>query len=807
MRDIWRDLQVAARRLRHSPGFALTVILSLTMAMAANLVVFGVFRTAVARPMGVQHESRLWMVVQKPHGYITQSYPDYRDYEARNSTFSEMAAYRIDQEGVGVRGHVHMAWDYEVTGNYFDMLGVRPELGQFFHAVQMHGANSAPYVVLSDHYWRSQFNADPGVVGSTVELNRHPFTVIGVAPPTFHGTELFMWPDFWFPIVNAPEVNGYSYLNERVNHVLEVIGMLKPGVTVAQAAKNLNSVAAGLAREYPMTDSEMGARLVRPGLLGDALGNTAVQFVAGILLLALLVLLAACVNLASIFAARATDRTRELAIRVAIGSSRWRVLRQVLAEAVLLSAIGGAAGTLVSVELLRWLSEWRPIAEYPIHVTVTAHAGVYAMAILLAFLSGILPALLTTRQVFKIHPMQAMKSGNSHAIFRKLNLRDVLLGVQVALCALLITSSLIGLRGMSRSLHAPLGFNPQHAMLAQTSMKFAGYSDASALPVQKRMIEEASQIPGVTAVGVVDTLPMNGGEDTTSVYGATTRSFRNSNSVASARFFEISPGYLKAAGTHLLAGRSFTWHDDAHAPKVAIINQTLAHILFGNAPAVGRYFAEPGPALYRVVGVVEDGKYDSITENPQAAMYWPLAQSNDNNTTLVVRSNLSDAGIAKVLSGMMAKIDPSLPVTIESWPSALALALFPARVASVALSVLGLLAGMLAITGIFGMTSYAVARRLREMGIRAALGAQRLQILQTALGRVGGILVLGSVAGLLLGAVASRVLASIVYDASIYDPVVVAGAVGTMLLIGVISALVPAKRAWQVDPARLLRED
>jgi len=793
--------------LRHSPGFALTVILSLTMAMAANLVVFGVFQTAVARPMGVSHESRLWMVVQKPHGDITQSYPDYQDYKARNSSFSEMAAYRIDQEGLGVQGHVHMAWDYEVTGNYFDMLGVRPELGRFFHASQIHGVNSAPYVVLSDHYWRSRFQADPGVVGSIIELNQHPFTVIGVAPPSFHGTELFMWPDFWFPMVNAPEVNGYSYLDKRENHGLEVIGMLKPGVTVAQAAQSLNAVAAQLAREYPMTDSEMGARLVRPGLLGDALGNTAVQFVGGILLLALLVLLAACVNLASIFAARATDRTRELAIRVAIGSSRWRVLRQVLAEAVLLSALGGAAGTLVSAELLRWLSEWRPIAEYPIHVTVTAHAGVYGMAILLAVLSGILPALLTTRQVFRIHPMQAMKPGGGPAVFRRLNLRDVLLGIQVALCALLITSSLIGLRGMSRSLHAPLGFHPRHVMLAQTSMRFAGSTDASALPVQKRMIEEASRIPGVTAVGTVDALPMNGGEETTSVYGAATRSFRNSNEIASARLFEISPGYLKAAGTHLLAGRGFTWHDDAHAPKVAIINETLAHILFGNAPAVGRHFAEPGPALYRVVGVVENGKYSSITENPEAAMYWPLAQSNESDTTLLVRSNRSDAEIAKALSGMMAKIDPLLPVTIESWPSALALALFPARVASVALSVLGLLAGMLAITGIFGMTSYAVARRLREMGIRAALGAQRMQILRTSMGRAASILVLGSIAGLLLGAVASRVLASIVYDASIYDPVVLAGAIGTMLLIGVVAALVPARRAWQVDPAKLLRED
>lgn len=807
MHDIWRDMRVAARRLRRSPGFVLTAILSLTIAIAANLVAFGVLRTASMRPMGIKHESRLWMVVQKPHGEIGQSYPDFHAYKTRNSTFSDMTAYRISKAGVGVKGRVRMAWDYEVSGNYFDMLGVKPEAGRFFHASDVNGTNSAPYVVLSDHYWRSQFGANPALIGNTIELDQHPFTVIGVAPPTFHGTELFLWPDFWFPIVNAPEVDGYNFLVERTNRELEVIGTLKSGVTAAQAEKNLNAVAAELASEYPSTDNQMGARLVRPGLYGDILGNTAMQFLTGIMLLALLVLVAACVNLASIFAARAMDRTREMAIRVAIGSSRWRVLRQVLAEAVLLSVAGGAAGTVVSVLLLRWLSAWHPIAEYPIHVTLTVDAKVYGMAVLLAAISAILPTLMTVRQVWKIHPMQAMKAGNSQAVFRKLSLRDVLLGVQVSLCALLITCALVGLRGMSRSLHAPLGFDPHGVTLAQTLMRFSGYSDASALPVQKRMLEEAAQIPGVTAVGTIGELPLNGGDSSTPVYRAATRTFRSSNSAATAKYFEISPGYLKAAETRLLSGRNFTWHDDARSPKVALINQTLAHILFGYSPAVGRYFAEPGPTLYRVVGVVEDGKYGSLTESPVAAMFWPLAQTNDDETTLMVRSNRSDAEIARALSGMMAKIDPSLPVTIETWPEALALVLFPARVASVALSVLGLLAGMLAVTGIFGMASYAVARRLREMSIRVALGAQRVDILRTVLGRMVGILVVGSIAGLVLGAIASRVLAYVVYDASVYDPVVVASTILTMLVIGILAALVPARKVLFVDPAILLRED
>jgi ABC-type antimicrobial peptide transport system permease subunit len=278
-----------------------------------------------------------------------------------------------------------------------------------------------------------------------------------------------------------------------------------------------------------------------------------------------------------------------------------------------------------------------------------------------------------------------------------------------------------------------------------------------------------------------------------------------------AKFFTITPGYLQAAGTHLIAGRDFTWHDDNHTSHVSLINETFARRLFGSAQAaIGRRYAQPGPhqaTLYEVVGVVEDGKYESLTEAPQAAMFWPLAQNNENDTTLVVRSNRSPTEIAAALATMMAKIDPSLPVTIQSWPDALALVLLPARVATVALGLLGLLAGILAATGIFGMASYGVARRLREMGIRVALGAQRTQVLRAALGRTMLLLGIGSVAGLVLGALGTRVLASIVYQATVYDPLVVTGAVGAMVLIGLMAAAVPAQRAVSVEPAVLLREE
>ncbi len=389
-------------------------------------------------------------------------------------------------------GNAEKTWDYEVSSNYFDMLGVQPQVGRFFHASDEHGPNSAPYIVLSDKLWHTRFNADPRVVGTTVDLNKHPFTILGVAPKEFHGTEIFFWPEFWMPMVNEAQVEGYSFLTKRGNHGLFVIGSLKPEVTPRQAADNLSVVARQMTREHPTEDDGFTVRLVKPGLLGDTLGGPAKPFLAAIMGLALLVLLAACVNLAGIFAARAADRSRELAIRLSIGSTRWRILRQLLTEAVLVSLAGGALGTLIATAMLGVLSRWQPISEYPIHVTVVADGRTYLIAVLLSIAAGILPGLLPARQVWRTDATDAMKSGTTSArILRRLTLRDLLLGIQIALCALLLTSSLVALRGMERSLHAPMGFVPQGAMAAETDMQMAGYSDDSAFPVQRRMIEAA----------------------------------------------------------------------------------------------------------------------------------------------------------------------------------------------------------------------------------------------------------------------------------------------------------------------------
>jgi len=804
------DLKYALRQLWKHPGFALTAILTLTLGIGATVVVFSVLNALIVRPLNVSDPQLLYNVEHKEHGWYMQSYPDYLDYRDRNSTFDGMTAYDTIRAALGTSQTVTKNFGYLASGNYFDVLGVQPALGRFFHANDEHGKNSAPFIVLSYDFWRQRFNSDPHVVGTTVDLNKQPLAVIGVAPKDFHGTEIFFWPDFWIPITNASMV-GYSrhYLENRSTHNPFVLGRLKAGLTPQQATDDLNSISRQLAEQYPTADYGLNAHLVKPGLMGDTWGDPIRDFLAGVMALALLVLLAACANLGSIFAARAADRSRELAIRLAIGSSRWIILRGMLAEAILVALAGGVAGTLLASALLQGLSRWQPFVEFPYHVVVLPDAKVYVVALVLSLGSGLLFGVLPARQVRRSDATQVMKNGvGTEMFFRRFVLRDVLLGVQIALCTLLVAASLVALRGMERSLHAPLGFQPQGVMLAGTDLTMAGYKEGQFLPVQKRMLEETERIPGVSAVGIIDrTLLGEGCCGSEGVFRAGTTDFRKE--LFDSRNFSISPEYLAASGMRLLSGRNFTWHDDADSPPVVLVNVTFARMMFGTTPAVGQHFLLYGGKLPKeIVGVVEDGKYQSLTENPQPAMFFPLTQEiNDNDTVLVVRSALPPTEIATMLDRTLSNIDRNLPLTLHSWPDALDLALFPARAATAALGIMGLLAAMLAITGTFGVATYSVSKRMREFGIRVALGAAPVELIRAALGRPLLLLLSGSIAGLVLGVLASRLLAQIVYEATPHDPMVLAGTMLTMTLLGLLATWIPARRSMSIDPAQLLRDE
>jgi predicted permease len=805
---LMQDVRFGLRVLAKSPGFTLAAVFTLALGIGANAVVFSMLNGLVLRPLDVPRAQSLATIERGSDSTPMQSYPDYLDLRERNRSFDDLIAYQITRAGLDTGRSAVPAWLYEASGNYFDALGIQPYLGRFFHASEEHGPNSSPYIVLSYAYWSSHFDGDRGAVGRTVQLNKHPYTILGVAPPEFRGTELFFAPDFWVPLVDQEQVDGWSMLKMRSGRGMELLGHLKAGVTPVQATADLNSIAAYLKKSYPKDDDQMSFKLARPGLAGDMIGGPVRAFLTGLMALAGLILLAACANLGSLFAARAADRSREIALRLALGSSRRRILRQLLTEAVMVSLLGGAAGLLGSVVLLRWLSVWQPVSDFPIRVPVSPDARVYGVALLLAVASGLLFGVVPVRQVLRANPYEIVKAGSTGAAGRRLTARDLLLVVQIAICAVLVTSSLVAVRGLLRSLHSNFGFQPQAAMLVDTDLDMAGYSGEKVTIMQRRAIDAVAAIPGVTAIGMIDRQPLGMGWSTSVVFKDSVTDTKMSNAAAEAFQFRASPGYFYAAGTTLLTGRSFTWHDDKNAPRVAVVNAEFARKVFGSITgAVGGYYKLQEGARIQVVGIVENGKYRTLTEDQQPAMFFPTLQAPSSSTTLVLRSSGDPQQLVTALEGELRKLDAGLPFTISTWTKELDSALFASRVATVSLGVLGVLGAMLAVTGIFGMAAYSVSKRLRELGIRIALGAQRREVLRAALGRAFRLLTFGSVAGLVLGLAATKVLSYIVYQASPRDPLVLAGVVLIMLLLGLLAAWIPAQRALAADPMMLLREE
>jgi predicted permease len=379
---------------------------------------------------------------------------------------------------------------------------------------------------------------------------------------------------------------------------------------------------------------------------------------------------------------------------------------------------------------------------------------------------------------------------------------------QIAICAVLVTSSLVAVRGLVRSMHSKFGFEPQNAILADTNLRMAGYSGDRALAMQRQMIDSLEAIPGVKSVGLVSVIPLGGGGETEDVFTGQTADLRTSNAAANVRVFKISPEYFHAAGTSLVAGRAFSWQDDQSSPRVAVVNALFARKIFGSeSKALGGYYKREDGTRVQVVGIVEDGKYYQFTEDPRAAMFLPFLQSPSTMMCLVVRSERDPQQLAPAIRNALRGLDASLPVNIQTWTEGLGIALFPAYVATTALGVLGAMGAMLSITGIFGMAAFSVSKRLRELGIRMALGARRKEVLQAALGRPLKLLAFGSTAGLLLGLLATRVLAHIVYTATPRDPLVLAGVVLAMGLLGLLATWIPAQRALSVNPLILLREE
>jgi predicted permease len=809
-----QDLTVALRRLRKTPGFTLAAIITLALGIGANTAIFTAVSGLLFRPLPVERPNEL--VFLNMHGsnteVPTQSYPDYLDFRDRNAVVSGLAGYRFSPVSFS-RGDSNNArlWAYEVTGNYFDVLGVGALRGRVLHREDDVTRRGHPVAVITYACWQNHFAGDPDVVGKQIKINGMDYAVVGVAPRGFSGTEVVFTPDIFVPIAMEPQIEpGYDWLDHRGNRNLFVVGRLNAGVSLPQAESAFNSIARQLGAEHPKEDEGIRIVLSPPGLFGTYIRGTVRGFSAVLMGVAGLVLLIACVNLASLLLARAADRRKETAIRLALGAPRARLVRQLLTESLVLSIAGGAVGILLATWLTDLFAAWRPPVDVPIIPAVGLDLRVLLFAVAASVATGILFGLVPALQSTRTGLAPALKNEAVVERFRRFHIRDFLVSAQVALALVLLVGSVLVVRSLQQALSLKLGFEPRHAAAVSVDLSLQGYDETRSREFQRRVLERVRSMPGIEAAGITSGLPLSLNWNNSGVL-IEGKPVPRAADVPMAALYTISPGYLRAAQTKLIAGRDFTADDKQGVRRVAIVNQAFARQLLPGEDPIGKRF-QSGNEWEEIIGVVEDGKYRSLGERPLPAVFQPVDQVGLARTTIVARSSsstpLPEDQVAGMLRRAVMEIDPSLSVyAAGSLTDQLGLVLFPARIAATVLGAFGLLAIVLASTGVYGIMAYAVSRRTREIGIRMALGANSSQVLGVVLAHTALLVAIGTAVGVGLALAAGRLFSQILYGISAADPVTYVLAVGTMALVAFAACWFPARRAIGVDPVTSLRTE
>ncbi|MGA2739781.1 MAG: ABC transporter permease, partial [Bryobacteraceae bacterium] len=806
------DLRLALRRLRQNPTFSAVAVLTLALGIGANTAIFSIINAVLLRGLPVARASEIVSLNEKMGGGVvpTLSYPDYRDMRDRNDVLSGLMAYRFLPASLGLPGNNQRLWGYLVTGNYFDVLGVGAARGRVLHQDDDLRPGGHPVAVLSWPCWQKNFGGDPTVVGRSVKINGMDFTILGVTPQGFFGTELFFKPEIFFPSMMQKQLEGGSgYLESRNAGNFLVAGRLKPGVSMASAEAGLNSVARGLAQQYPQIDNGLKIVLTPPGLAGNYIRGAVIGFASALFGVSCLVLLVACTNLASILMARAADRRKEIALRMAVGAGRGSLIRQLLTENLVIAILGGAGGALLATWITDGLAAWRPPADFPLVISAAPDGRVFLFALLVSVLTTLLFGLLPALQATRTNLLGALKNEAIFERMRRWHLRDYMVATQVALSAVLLVCSVLVVRSLQRALDAPIGYNPRGVVTASFDLNIQGYSEARGREFQQRLLNKVRSIPGIESAATVDWLPlsMNFSSDTIYIDG---KPIPKPTDAPLAYSLSVSTDYFRTMRTKLLMGREFDARDKQNGTRVAVVNKTFADQLLGGRDPIGKWFRRSSPdgQHIQIVGVVEDGKYVSLTEPRKPTWWGPSEIWYTASGALVARTSLSAPQALRLIQHASRDLDASLPLySAGTLVQRLDLPLFPARMAASTLGAFGGLALILAATGIYGVMAYAISRRTREIGIRMAIGASQGQVLAIVARRALLLIGSGTFVGLIVAMAAGRFLEKILYGVQPTDPLTLAIVLAMMVAIAALACWIPARRAIRINPITALRQD
>jgi len=817
--NFWKDLRYAFRMLFKSPGFTLVAVLALGLGIGANTAIFSVFNGMLWRPLPVKNAKQLVVVASKTRDFqfpLSVSYADFQDYRQLKNVFTDLVAYSPSPVNFGAQGRPERAWADLVSGNYFSALGIEPALGRTFAPDEGWVQNKDPLVVLSYKYWQKRFGGDRSIVGQTVQVNNHAFTIIGVAPEKYIGAYYFIEPDLYLPIstLGLLDPTQSDVLTKRSAAFLRVLGYLQPGVTPAQAMAAAQPIDQRLAQDFP--DSHKGLSLLvlpelsarpEPGL-GGFMSTAVIVF----MLLVGLVLLIACANVANLILARANGRRKEFATRVALGASRWRMARQLLTETVLLSAFGGILGMVFA----RWagmlLTSIHIPSDIPLRLfDLRLDWRIFSFAFLAALLTGVVAGLVPSLQASRTDLADTLKaggrSGGSSAGHHRF--RNALVVSQVAVSLLLLACAGFFIRSLQNSAHVDMGFRVDHTLMMSMDLGLQGYNEERGQQFFKQLAERVRSLPGVRDAAVSAYIPM--GYDNSGVNIFPEGQVIDDKTNTQVAFDDmVQPSYFRTAGVPVIKGREFTDADSATAPLVAIINEAFAEKIWPGQDPIGKIFRtkKDGPPI-QVVGLTRTGKYLFLYEPPQVYAYFPLAQRYSSGANLFVYSEGDPQQLVSAVRGQIRQLDASLPVFAVTTMEAhvrYGKPLLPARLGAMLVGAFGFLGLVLASVGVYGVVSYSVSQRTQEIGIRTALGAQRSNVLRMILKQGMRMALIGTGVGIVLSFLLFRGLRTVLYGVKSTDLVTLAAVSGMLLAVAFLASYVPALRATRVDPVVALRE-
>ena len=812
METLLHDLRYGTRQLLKHRAFTILAIISLALGIGANTAIFSLVNTVLLRPLPVKEPSRLIEVYGALHNgadFTIQSYLNYKDYRDRNDVFSGLFVYRMVVSSLSHNGSNERAWGFLASGNYFDVLGVKPILGRGFLPEEDQTPGSHPVAVLSYACWQHRFAGDPSIVGRTILLNNHTFTIIGVAPKGFIGTEVAYAPEFWTPMMMAKEIEpGSTWLDRRDSDNLFMIGRIKPGVTRAQTKAALDAITLQLGKEYPAENEGRGITLSPPGLFIPSIRDASITFAGVLMVIVGLVLLLACVNLANLQLARATGRRKEIAIRLAVGASRARLVRQLLTEGVLLSLAGGVLGLLLAA----WINNLVGAIKLPMDVALVFDLKldwrVMLFALGLSILTGVAFSLLPALQSSNPALVPSLKDDASMSGFRRSRLRNALVITQVSLSLVLLVCAGLIVRSLKAAQQMRPGFDPENAVALSFDVGLQGYEETKGRAFHRQVLERARSLPGVRSAALTSNVPLSLNYNYSSIY-LEGQAETSTSKLPVAVPISVSPGFFETMRIPF-RGRDFAENEDQKESRVVLVNETFARKFFPKQDSIGKRinFSGPKDPLWEIIGVCGDGKYNSLGEAPMPAVFRPQFRDYDTLCTLVVRTNGDPRAIIPALRNEIQKMDITLPIyDVKTLTEHMDIPFFPARMAANVLGSFGVLALVLAAIGIYGVMSYVVAGRTREIGLRMALGAQFRHVRQLILRQGMMLATIGLVLGLAIVFVLARFLKSMLYGISPSDPLTFTTI--TILLAGValLACLIPAQRATRVDPMVALRDE